>query len=190
MASWAFLVWAASPPVGAKIDSDTGFRWPDTSNNVHSFITFDSGVSPADVNMDRLYRYDFVWGGERNPPSAYHSAVPSIVVAKYIPYAWDPDPTRSLTWWQSNHPSWVLYKCDRKTPAWYPGLVGRNMPLDISNPAVVEWQADTYAGPAGAGGYDAIAADMFGLYNSFGACGVWRGAGQWAELYPRGDAGQ
>lgn len=93
-----------------------------------------------------------------------------------------------------SHPSWILYQCDRTTPAWYTGLVGRNVPLDVTNPEVIAWQASRYAAPAAAAGYDAIAADMFIIHNAFKACGVWQSPGVWKQLYapavPGGSTGR
>lgn len=68
----------------------------------------------------------------------------------------------------------------------YSGLVGKNIPLDITNSEVIDWQISTYAVPAAAAGFDAIAADMFGLGNAFGACGVWEAPGKWKTLYKSG----
>ena len=107
-----------------------------------------------------------------------------MATSSYIPYGWAPNGSESLAWWQQIHPSWVLYKCDRATPAWYTRLVGRNVPLDVTNPAVVRWQVDTYARPAAADGFNVIAADMFVLDNPFHACGVFEAPGKWKQLYP------
>ena len=47
------------------------------------------------------------------------------------------DISSNLSWWQEHHPSWVLYRCDRKTPATY---WGNGIPLDLTNPEVLAWQ--------------------------------------------------
>ena len=63
--------------------------------------------------------------------------------------------------------SWVLYRCDRKTPATY---WGTSIPLDISNPEVLQWQlhADVGDNPNSVdalinAGFDSISLDVFGL---------------------------
>jgi len=70
----------------------------------------------------------------------------------------------SLAWWQANHPDWILYKCDATTnsptmlPAYDGGLP--NVPLDIHNPAVVQYQIAQVVGPyAARNNYTALAAD-------------------------------
>ena len=57
--------------------------------------------------------------------------------------------------------------------------------MDITNEEVIAWQIENYAKPAAAAGYDAIAADMWGLSNAFGACGVWDAPGKWRTIYGR-----
>src|SRR2546429_9873306 len=54
-----------------------------------------------------------------------------------------------LAHWKAAHPDWVLYKCDRVTPAYEFG--DPNMPLDFANPALVSWQIQTYVQPAKVG---------------------------------------
>ena len=148
----------ASPPSSLQ-------QWPNTTDfGVHTFLTFDTGVSPSSITADRLSNYGsygYVWGASLPHVPLYTKALPSLVTSKYIPYAWAPNASQSLAWWQRTHPSFVLYKCDRKTPAWYGGLVNRNMPLDVTNPGVVQWQVNEYARVAAAAGYESIAADMF-----------------------------
>ena len=87
----------------------------------------------------------------------------------------DPVPDHNLTWWQKNHPSFVLYKCDKKTPAqmW----TDKNMVLDISSEEVIEWQlrgADNMYSVErlGAQGFDAIAADNCECHGDSLGCGV------------------
>jgi len=81
----------------------------------------------------------------------------------------------------------VLYRCDRKTPAWnhYAGE-GNNetdlIPIDFSNPAVVQWQLEQLVATANGRGYDAIAWDNYALENEFLACGAFRN-GTWTPLY-------
>ena len=65
----------------------------------------------------------------------------------------------------------------------YTGLENRNMPLDITNPEVIQWQLETYAAPAASAGYTVIAADMFYTSNIFKACGVWESKGSWKQVY-------
>ncbi len=124
----------------------------------------------------------FVWGADQ-PVSAYRaSSNPKIVLSDYMPWAYDQDATHDLAYWKNLHPDWILYQCDKTTPAYYSGTT--NMPLDISNPAVVAWQVQTYAAPASGMGYDLIAADEYQL-GGWGGCGVYQN-GQWKQLYASG----
>ncbi len=125
----------------------------------------------------------FVWGADQENIPAYRASQnPKIVLSYYMPWAYDPDASHDLAYWKSLHPDWILYACDKTTPAYYSGTT--NMPLDISNPAVVAWQAQTFAAPASTAGYDAIAADEFQL-GGWGGCGVYQN-GQWKQLYTSG----
>lgn len=166
---------------GAKVSSPRPFI--DTWENVHVFQTFDYRIeNPASI----ANRYDFVWGAGLLHAEAFRSAHPDIFTSFYIPFNRDwgdfPDSNTAhpLDYWKTTHPDWILYQCDRTTPAYIPEYP--NVPLDITNPAVLSWQIKTYAQPASANGYDAIAADNILLQNTFGACGVYRD-GRWQQLF-------
>ena len=157
----------------------TNIVWEDTYDGIHYFQTFDDSVQ--DVATEASHSV-FVWGAGQ-PVSAYRaSSNPKIVLSYYMPWAYDPDATHDLTYWKGLHPDWILYQCDQTTPAYYDSTT--NMPLDISNPAVIAWQAQTIAAPASTGGYDVIAADEFQL-GGWGGCGVFEN-GQWKQLYTSG----
>ena len=155
----------------------------DTWHNIHHFLAFDYNIAdPAAIAK----HYDFVWGAEIGHGAAWRSANPSIFLTYYIPFHRDngtfsnSNAHHDLAYWQAVHPDWVLYKCDRVTPAYEFG--DPNMPLDFANRALISWQIQTYAQPASASGYDGIAADNVNLENLFGACGVYI-HGQWVQRY-------
>jgi Hypothetical glycosyl hydrolase family 15 len=156
-----------------------------TSGGIHLFQSFDYRIS--DPSAVAQY-FDFIWGGSPRNVSLFHEAHRNIIVSYYIPFHRDggtfKDPDlgkyHSLQYWRSRHPDWILYKCDRKTPAYEFG--NTNMPLDFSNPSVVNWQVQTYGVPASKQGYDAIAADNINMENLFGACGHYS-SGHWVQLY-------
>lgn len=165
-------------PAQAKIRS-----FADTWSNIHLFLSFDYNISdPAAVAK----RYDFVWGAKVKHVAALRSGNPGIFLTYYIPFHRDSgtfsnsDDYHDLTYWKTVHSDWILYKCDRVTPAYE--FDDPNMPLDLANPALVSWQIQTYAQPASESGYDGIAADNVDLQNQFGACGVYKD-GQWVQLY-------
>ena len=95
------------------------------------------------VVRDRLGRLpgDYVWAG--NPSS-------TVVNTGYLAYDRDPLSVHDLHWFQTYHPDWLVYKCDRVTPIRYfadPLLV-----YDVTNPAVRSIRiASTYASRSSAG---------------------------------------
>ena len=169
-----------SSPIDPKIR-----RFIDTWNNIHSFLTFDYNIS----NVASVAKhYDFVWGAAPENLRAFRSSSPNIFLTYYIPFNRDHGTfsgsgrgeARSLSYWKAFHPDWILYKCDRVTPAYEFGDL--SMPLDFSNPAFVSWQVQNYALPASESGYDGIAADNVDLVNQFGACGNYVND-RWVQRY-------
>lgn len=155
----------------------------DTWNGVHIFQNFDYSI-PNPIAVAK--NFDSVWGSWTVHVKAWRAGNPNIFINYYIPFNrdWggflDNHVSHSLAYWKAFHPDWILYKCDRVTPAYEYG--DPNIPLDFANPALVSWQIQTYAEPASAGGYDGIAADNVHLQNAFGACGVYRN-GHWVQRY-------
>ncbi len=158
---------------------------PDTWDNIHLFQIFDYNIGNSTPSAQY---YDFVWGATPGKVAAFRAGNPDAFLSYYIPFHRDngtfADPElgkqHDINYWQSVHPDWVLYKCDRTTPALEYG--DPNIPLDFTNPDVVQWQVQTYAQPASINGYDAIAADNLNLENLFGACGFYKN-GQWVQRY-------
>jgi hypothetical protein len=153
----------------------------DTWNNIHPFLTFDYQISdPATIAK----YYDFVWGARIKHVAAFRSGNPNIFITYYIPFHidWgtftDAHAAHDVTYWKKVHPDWILYQCDRATPAYHDAIV----PLDFANPAVVSWEVKTYAKPASRAGYDGIAVDNLVLGNRYHACGVFV-KGKWVRLY-------
>jgi hypothetical protein len=147
-----------------------------TGDGIHAFQVFDNNIPQAQAKADAM-RYVAVWGS--GEPAAWHAGNAGINTSAYIPFARDPLP-RGLAFWKKFHPDWVVYRCDRKTPA-YEGGQKRYIPLDISNPAVRAWQMTTYGGQAEQQGFDALAADNLTLYD-FHACGVFVN-GSWVRKF-------
>lgn len=118
------------------------------------------------------------WGTVK--PTVWIDGNSSINATYYLPYDTDADIGafgnlgHDLQWWLGGpHADWVLYKCDRRTPAWVGGLP-QNVPLDISNPQVVAYQMSTIGPYMASNGYTSLAADLLSLNNVVGGCGVWR----------------
>jgi len=155
----------------------------DTWDNIHPFLSFDYNIShPSAIAHD----YDFIWGADRANVTAFRSANPKMFITYYMPLNRDsgtfsdPNAVHNLTYWKSVHPDWILYRCDRVTPAYLGGEP--NIPFNFTNPAVISWQIQTYAQPASANGYDGVAADNVTLENLSGACGFYQN-GTWVQRY-------
>ncbi len=156
----------------------------DTSNNIHAFQTFTYSIDdPTSVAK----HYDFVWGVEPKQLAAFRSTNPNAILSYYFPFRRDGgDYADQSTWkqhglsyWKAKHPDWVLYQCDRKTPALEDSA---DIGFDFTNQEVIDWQVQTYAKPASEAGYDAIAADNLNLQNIINACGFYKN-GQWVQRY-------
>ena len=87
-------------------------------------------------------------------------------------------------------PPRVEFVSTQVTPAWEcfdgEGCRHVNVPLDLTNPATLDFQVDEAAAPAAAAGYTAMALDNFNLKNSWSACGAFRN-GSWVQLYDADD---
>ncbi len=155
----------------------------DTWDDIHVYQAFDYNIAdPTSVAA----QYDFVWGASLYQVAAWRQGNPAIFLTYYIPFDrdfgtfMDNRALHTLAWWQAYHPDWILYRCDKKTPAYFGSDPG--VSLDFSNRAVIAWQMQTYAQPASQAGYNGIAADNVDLGNWAGACGVYR-KGTWVQLY-------
>jgi len=155
---------------------------PDTWNNIHPFQLFDTHVSSNVIART----YNAIWAAGLGRMRIYRSINPGMFLSYYIPFNRDygtffnNSTIHSLSYWQAAHPDWVLYQCDRVTPAYQFG--DPNVPFDFTNPAVMAWQVQTYAQPASLRGYDAIAADNVDFGNFYNACGIYKN-GQWVQLF-------
>lgn len=156
----------------------------DTWNNIHLFQSFDFHVhNPAAIAP----YYDFIWGADTNKVAIYRANNPHITLSYYITFFRDSgtyghlDAHQSLAYWKTTHPDWILYRCDRTTPA-YEDNQYDIVPFDFTNPDLVQWQVQNYALPASQHGYDALAADNLNLENLIGACGSYKN-GKWVQRY-------
>jgi hypothetical protein len=167
----------ASP---SPVPSAAPLRWPimtDTWSRIGLFQPFDFDISRSEATSTAT-RFDLTWGPV--DPAPWLLGNRHLNVSYYLPFDTDADITgfgylgHPLAWWRSplGHPDWVLYRCDRVTPAWVGGLPV-NAPLDISNPDVVAYQMRLVVPYIEAHGYNALAADVISLHNGSGGCGVW-----------------
>ncbi len=167
----------------AQVKTPPHFSYADTWNNIHPFLMFDGHITdPAAVAP----RYDFVASAKWYNINAYRSANPNMFLTYYIPFHRDSGTFRdstaylTLSQWQATHPDYILYKCDRRTPAYE--FDAPEIPLAFSNPGVLNYQLQTYAIPASQNGFDGIIADNLNMENLFGACGTYVN-GKWVQRY-------
>lgn len=147
-----------------------------SSDGINRAQPFDRKVPDPAVYAGNVY---FVWGAEKPV------TLSTIVNARYLPYSRDNDrKTHTFEWYKANHPEWIVYTSDRKTPAWgftYP--TGNSMALDITNPAVRTFYWDTFVAPYLAAGYKAMAFDNVDLANWDKRSGHFDAQGNWVKQF-------
>ena len=101
----ALSVVLASPQLTYARGLPPGIR--PTTDGLHVGQVFDYATPGAEL----LRGVDILWGASQpvGPGGVYR--------ASYLTFDRD-DAQRTLSWWQSHHPGWVEYQCDRKTPAY------------------------------------------------------------------------
>ncbi|HLQ28900.1 MAG TPA: hypothetical protein VK140_06650 [Ktedonobacteraceae bacterium] len=158
----------------------------DTWNNIHPFQAFDYYINTPSAIATVAHTYDVLYDAQLTNVPAYRANNPNMILTYYIPFHRDfgiftnNTLIHDLSYWKSLHPDWVVYKCDRVTPAYQYGDL--NMPLDFTNPNMIAWQVQTYGIPASQNGYDALAPDNVDFGNWYHACGIYKN-GKWVQLY-------
>jgi hypothetical protein len=158
---------------------------PDTTNGIHVALVHESHANVSAENGV----IDYVWGARQPLPG--HTSHKDFYL-KFDRAGGDPSthgfPTYySESWFLHNHPDWLVYLCNKKSLAYE--YNDPQVPLDITNPAVRQFEMTTWIKPALGKGYDGIAFDNVNLDNkqSAGRCGVWttdsHGNKQWHYLY-------
>jgi hypothetical protein len=135
-----------------------------------------------------------VWGADAFRPTfqLWREQRQSVQLSYYMPYSRAPSASLGfdLAWFQEHHPDWVMYRCDKTTVAFWGTETAPHgsVPLDFTNPEVIEWQMANQSALAYHLGYGAMAFDNFGGgarqgANSGQACGVWQRNGSWTEVF-------
>lgn len=165
---------------------------PSSYGKISAFQVFDQTsngyITSSAASVDG-YRYSSVWGARPGMGTPWLTSNTLLKAGYYNALATDESPTgwgaigHSLSWWQANHPTWVLYACTSAgapttTPAYIPGLP--NVPLDIHNPSVVNYQIRLMANYAHTNNYHALAIDEAtywqagrGVSGGYG-CGIYQ----------------
>ena len=172
-----------------------GRPWRSSTAGIHRFGLWANAETAAfNSTPGNVSQLDFIWSLEFDELPKFRPAMPDAVLSKYVAFSLNNqyprdgvDISSNLSWWQEHHPSWVLYRCDRKTPATY---WGNGVPLDLTNPEVLAWQlhAPASENPTSVqaileAGFDSISLDVFGTGNYGLACGVFDKGGAWKQLY-------
>jgi hypothetical protein len=174
---------------------------PASTTNVGAFQIFDEfhyTITGAQAAADGP-RYSVVWGARVGMASYWRLHAPNLKVSYYMPMSNDFSANSwggigyNLAWWQKNHPTWILYSCNASGPThnvqYQSGFPGQ-IPLDIHNPDVVNYQIENGAAFAKREGYNAIGIDQVVLFNSnynsstgYYACGIWNANGTFTRRY-------
>ncbi|HEY5095016.1 MAG TPA: hypothetical protein VII69_07880 [Candidatus Eremiobacteraceae bacterium] len=192
---------APAPLAGAPVPTQTPPRpskyLPSTWNGLFTMQVFDNhknkyGISPEQAAADGPL-YSAIWGS--NSPElvqAWRTNNPTLAISMYQIIGTDAALTlfgnlgQPLSWWQANHPDWILYECDQKTIAYVSGV--NSVPLDISNPDVVNYILNLVGGYSEQNGYSALGFDLVSLKNDTGGAGNLHGcgvitAGGWVQKF-------
>lgn len=172
---------------------------PDTTGRFSLMQINDSngvtpGMSQSQIQAEAPH-YDAVWGAFS--PSTWAGAHPGMYVSRYVLPNEDVRiiSGHDLTWWQSNHPDWILYACQADgTPTHelaYFDTGFKDVPLDIHNPQVVDYLVRQLVGPDMIrNGYNTMAVDNVVFLNysagpnpeyngsvqpGWYGCGIWQG---------------
>lgn len=127
-------------------------------------------MTDAEITAD-AHRYPAVWGSFN--PGPWFAAKPTEQTSRYYVPPEDSNliSGNNLAWFQANHPDWILYTCDASNNptnqlAYVPGIGFPDVPLDISNPAVIDYQLNQSLVPyLLANHYKAAALDQINFSN-------------------------
>ncbi|HET7814756.1 MAG TPA: hypothetical protein VFL13_10330 [Candidatus Baltobacteraceae bacterium] len=147
---------------------------PDTTGRFGLTQIFDwDGTSHPPLTASQIEgeapHEDSVWGAYY--PQYWNATHSGMLVSRYmLPVEDDYSVSQhNLTWWKTNHPSWILYACDSKgNPttqlAWSTDGFA-DVPLDFANTSVVQYQMNLLIPYMKAHGYNTLAADNTDLTN-------------------------
>ena len=160
----------------------------DSWNGVHSYVVFSpKGTFTSSFIQSIAPRYDFGWSIGGTFRFDFEIGNPAFANSLYTDGSQGPN---TLSWYQQNHPDWILYKCDRVTPLQaydYFAVIP-----DFTNPAYVDFKWQTQMAQFGSYPQEAVGFDNALLSNDFvptpgsdygHACGVYNSSGQWVQKF-------
>ncbi|MBA3826256.1 MAG: hypothetical protein H0X24_20445 [Ktedonobacterales bacterium] len=149
---------------------------PVTVDGIHIGLAFDSQVTDLASLSGKV---DLVWGASKA------QSIPGAFTIGYNPSErignGTVGPLYTIDWFQKNHPDWIVYTCDKKTPAY--GFGEPNTPIDITNPAVLQFVMQQQIVPQIKAGYQGIGFDNVGFTNAWERCGHFDAQRQWVQIY-------
>ena len=153
---------------------------PATQSDIH-LAAISGTYNASRLNATSLIGY-VLWGDH---PATY---LPSVANhARYCKFGQDSsDAASEFTWLKRNHPDWITYTQDRRTPAYY--HIGNytdrsHIPLDFTNGAVQDYVVQQCLLPALAQGYTGVGFDHGTTLNPFSVVGHFDTQGHWIQLY-------
>jgi len=169
-ARWCLALFTLAAALGLPGAPAIASSLPNTTSGIHLGLAFGyprDWAPPA--------RADYIWGGG-TPSSATY-------IEGYFPFDVDWVVARrgyhDFGWWRRHHPDWIVYRCNRRTPAYYGD--SPQVPLDMSNPNVRRYQL-AKALSLLSQGYSGVDIDNFTLTNYQSRCGAYR-HGVWKPLH-------
>jgi hypothetical protein len=168
------LLSAASLPAQVDVPVARTGPFPKTHDNIHLEMVFNYDLIPAQLSKETGV-VDLVWGSSwpTLPPGMYNTAYIPISVDNYL---------NPVSWYQTNHPDWLEYLCDRRTLAFEFGTTTL-APLDFTNPAVQAYQWSNWVDAPLAAAYQGIDVDTMDLTNDWQRCGHYDTGGTWVQQY-------
>jgi hypothetical protein len=151
-----------------------------TVSGVHLSLMFNwnlHGDVSKEVGVD-----DIVWGANPGYPFTNNPA-PGVTHLYYYPWLNDGQYATGpgLTPFLNNHPDWIVYQSDKKTPAWTggsPAAAQNRAPLDYTNPAVQQYMMNSFiTRPITVGGFGGVSFDGCVTLNNNQRAGVYHTAG-------------
>lgn len=197
----SLAAWLVACAIGC-VAAQAAAPWPDTSTAFVRAQTFTTGMPRADYFGAFYAQRKVVWANGGSATSNADLNLPSgTLQGMYFaidrvstgarPHGAFTWPGYSLSWFQANHPTWIVYQHDQLTPA-YQFSDTNEIPLDISNPDVQAWLFANLYTPALAQGFTLIDIDNGDSTNAFdeeGTCsivpthGCAADGGTWTQIY-------
>ena len=80
-----------------------------------------STIAPGPSQVPWVSQEVFVWGSSASRVASWRQVHPRVSLSYYMPYSRAPSASLGFTlaWFQQHHPDWIMYRCDKKTVAFW-----------------------------------------------------------------------